>query len=432
VGLCIQKMVLEAWHEAAFVHGQGVYESWDSDTFMPDEQDGAPLRDRRDDVAYGAAIARYHGSAQRYGDNELTEMLDEDLKKLVPIVQGKFAQLPSEYDGQLYFDLRAMAGGLRMLNELQLAAPLDALAEAYGRAIYESHYQEVTEAYDAGADGGEEPEAGEDAADGGEVVSGQGVIGAWNGEQAAYEPASAASAAVVLLDLAQRHAGTEEPVEKWQRAAVRAANHLWLRAREPSTGMVYRSMLRAGSVDEPSGPEPRDAMLLDVQATVALSMLRAHEMIEANAGAFSLAGSWPWLANAEALLEAVNAVPGMWDAGRGGYSEGWVPSTAQLMTDKTTRGNGRMLSAVHRAAVMGSSPYAGQMTALRAMLMQRMPAHTSLLSARDGQVGYFLRVPADFDLDSEQGAAARYRSYFSRANGWGCEALDDGWFGKPR
>ncbi|MBI5536229.1 MAG: hypothetical protein HY898_26135 [Deltaproteobacteria bacterium] len=447
VGLCVQKFVLQTLHDAAFSATSGMIESFDSTTFLPDLGDGGvPSHDPKDDVAYGAAIAHYHASSGVYGDNELTGVIDADLKKLVPIVLGELATIPDEYDGQLYLDLRAMAGGLRLLNDNDDANKIDEIAEAYGRAIYDAHYKDLPAIQlDSGADGadGAEDAAADVAAeaDAGAAIEGDGIIGrALGADQIEYEPASVASASLALIDLASRHAEDDQgSAEAWQKAAVRALRHAWDNAREPTTGMLYRTMVATvGASDTVGGPDPKDTLLIDVQATAAVSMLRAKEIVDASLigpdkdaspGALSLAATWPYLQRADALIAAANGVQSLWDPDLGGYHEGWVPSLAQLRTDKPTRGNGRMLVAVHRSAVMGSSPYASQMTKLRAMMMDRAPLHTSLLSALDGQAAYLASVPRDFNMDGAEAGAPLYRSYFTRANTSACEALDDGWFG---
>lgn len=447
VGLCVQKFVLLAWHDAAFAPGTGVVESWDSTTFAPDEDgEGKVLHDRRDDAAYGAALARYYPSAKIYGDDEINATVVQDLKALVPLIESQFAALPDEYDGELYWNLRAMASGLRVLNELPSAGKIDAVAEAYGRAIFASHYHTLPDApSDAGApDAPDAPDGfdGSDATDGSdaaealdgdatpaEVVTGNAIIGTAAAGQVEYDAASAASAALALVDLAWRNPQDANAAE-WQRAAVRVWMHLWAQAREPSTGMLYRTMITTSSgVDTVSGQSPQDVLWIDVQATVALSLLRALELTIAHPAELSIVAGWPMLATAETVIASANGSPGLWDAQRGGYYEGLVASSQQVLTDKPTLGNGRMLSAVHRAAVEGSSPYVGQLTTLRTLMMQRFPLSSSLLSSLDGQAGYFRSVPRDYKMEGLDAGAPRYWSYFSKANGWGCEALADGWYG---
>ena len=446
VGLCVQKLVLQVLHDAAFTASAGLVESFDSTTFLPDLADGgAPSHEPNDDVAYGASIARYHASSGVYGDNELTAVLDSDLKKLVALVLSEFATLPDEYDGQLYLDLRTMAGGLRLLNDNEDADKLDVIAEAYGRAIYDVHYKDLPSMVnDAGADGTDgDLDATTDVpeeTDGGPTIPGNGIIGrAIGGDQVQYETASVTSAALVLIDLASRHA-SDEPVlaEAWQRAAVLSLQHVWSFAREPVTGMLYRGMIAtSGTTDVLGGAEPKDALLIDVQATAALSMLRAKEIVDASttgpgvdAGGplLGVAATWPFLQSADALIGAANGSKSLWDPNLGGYFRGWVPSASTLLTDKPTVGNGRMLAAVHRSAVVGSSPYASQLTQLRALMMQRFPEHTSLLSAYGGQVAYFTSVPGDFNMDGAESGVPFYRSYFTGVNTSACEALDEGWF----
>jgi hypothetical protein len=424
VALCTQKLVLLSLHEAAMLPGVGVASGWNPKTLAPDTIDGGGVaHDLHDDVAYGAAVARYHASAAYYGDTEATAVLDADLKALAGVVSAVLSPLPDEYGGELYFDLRAMAVGLRRLNRDDQAEGIDALAEAYARSIHDVHFRALGGAVDAGADAGAPVE--------------DGVLGRAMGDDVVYEPARVATGALALLDLASRRASAEPAsAAAWRRAARASFEHLWARAREPKTGMFFRALVAtagAGADSLVPFPAPGDALLTDVQARAALAFLRAQDLIDTSGPALAELSSLPLLERAGATIAAMNAAPKLWDDARGGYFAGWVPSSSALLDDKPTRANALLFAALHRWHVMGSSPYAEQIKPLRSLLTSRTPPHTGFFSAVTDQTGYFESVPAHFDLDGEDAdAGAAGRSYSSAAVAAAAEGFEEQWFGLPK
>jgi hypothetical protein len=420
VGLCIQKLVLGAEHQAAFDAARGLAQSWDATTFAPDtDAMSLALHDPHDDAAYAASAARYHQSAVTYGDTELTGQLDADLIALAPTLATELTPAPAEYAGELYRDLRVAAGGLRYVDRDDLAASLDVVAEAYGRAIFDAHYAALA------------------AEDGGVTDA---VLGTPSGGATAYAPADVATGALALLDLAVRHA-TDEPAHaaSWQGAAAAALDHLHLRARDAGTGMYFRALVTSADPDHdalapapPEGP-PADALLSDVQARVALALLRAQDLLDTNPTALKSLAAYPFEQRAEEAIAALDApTPSLWDATGTGYAEGWVPSTATLLDDKPTRANALMLAALHRAGLMGNTPFAARTKALRPLLLARMPAHTGLLDVLQDQDGYLRTAPASFDFTGgDAGDAPRARSYFSSAISAAVEGLSEQWYGLP-
>jgi hypothetical protein len=422
VGLCAQKLVLGTQHKVAFDPKRGVAQSWDATTSVLDTGPGdAVLHDLHDDASYAASIARYHKSSGRYGDDEITGLLDADLVALVPILQAELAPLPAEYAGELYADLRTAAGGLRVAEHNDLADPIDALADAYGRAVFDTFYVAL-----AAGDGG----------------APDGVIGAAAGGGAtAYAPADVATGALALLDLAVRHTAAEPAkAATWQQAAVSALDHLWLRARDPATGMYFRALVTSADPGHDAlpaaapGDPPGDALLADVQARVALALVRAQDLADHNPAELAAVAAYPFEIHAEAAIAAVNAAAaGLWNTSAAGYAEGFVPSTSARLGDEPTRANALLLASIHRASLMGNTPFSTQFKPLRALFTDRTPAHTSLLSVVPDQTGYFRAAPPGFDFTADDaGAAPRRKSYFSASIAAAVEGLTELWYGLPQ
>lgn len=429
VALCIQKVVLSAEHHAAFDAVHGVAQSWDAATLLPDtDASHVVLHDARDDAAYAASVARYHQSAQTYGDDEITGQLDADLVALVPRLEAELTPPPAAYAGELYLDLRHASGGLRYLNRDDLAKGVDTLAEAYGRAVFDTFFVSVPSGDGGAGDGGADAVLGTPAAGGG----------------TAYAPADVATGALALLDLAVRHA-TDDPTHaaSWQGAAAAAFDHLHLRARDTVTGMYFRALVTSADPGHdalaaaPPGGPPADALLSDVQARIALALVRAQALVDQNPVALHGLASYPFEQRAEQAIAALDAPSkSLWDATATGYMEGWVPSTATLLTDKPTRANALLFAAIHRASLMGNTPFASRTKALRPLLVDRSTPHAGLLTVVPDQTGYFRAVPAGFDFSSDGGADAgadpRARSYFSSAIADAIEGLDEQWYGAPK
>ena len=428
VALCAQKIVLTAQRRGGFAAEGGVFASWDSKTFLPDTNDaGATMHDFHDDLGFGAAIANYHYASGLYGDNQITSTLDNVIVSLATVIEAELPTPPAEYDGDVYARLRAVGAGLRYINENEHAAKIDAIAEPYARAIFATYYLPVSVG-DAGA--------------------GDAVIGtsAGNG-QVAYEPAKVATAALALLDMAVRHDGDDHAnAVKWQAAAVRALDHLWLRGRDPVTHLYYASLVTSGDAGHDalaSSPLPNDALYTEVQAHVMLSLLRAQAVVRDNAkpdgGALAGLASYPFKEHVEDLLAAMNGSVALWDQANNGYFEGYVPSTASLLTNKPTAANALMFAAIHRKFFDDPPFDAGpssadvvQLRALRKLLLDGAPQYTSLFSVVTNQEAYLRAASSDFHLallPGDAGVAPRASSYESAAIAAALEGLNEQLYG---
>ena len=432
VALCTQKVVLTSQRRGGFVPEGGVYASWDSKTFAPDTNDaGAPLHDFHDDLGFGAAIASYHLASGLYGDNEITATLDDALVSLAIVAEAELATPPADYDGDVYARLRLVGAGLRYINENAHAAKIDAIAEPYARAIYAAYYQQVT---------------------GGDAGAADFAIGTPAGSQTAYEPAKVANAALALIDMAVRHKDDDAAnASKWQTAAVRALDHLWLRARDPATHLYYRALVTSvdpGHDSLAASPLPSDALYAEVQARVMLSLLRAQELVRSNAGALTAIATYPFQAHAVDLFYAMNGsasaadagvVVSLWDAANNGYFEAYVPSTATFMTNKPTAANALMFAAIHRKFYDDPPADAGpgtldvtQLRALRKLLIDRAPQYSSLFSVVINQDAYLRASSSDYhlaELPDDAGVEPRAGSYESAAIAAVLEALNEQLYG---
>jgi hypothetical protein len=418
VGLCIQKLVLRHLHEAAFVPKLGVVRSWDSKTFAIDKDStGAPFHDVHDDVAYGAAIGRYWVRARTYGDTEITATLVGDLVKLSPLVETQLATLPDEYGSDLYANLRQMAAALRYVNENDRAAAIDAIADKYGRAIQTRFFRVLK------VDAGKTTDA---------------VLGVASGADTAYASDDVARGALALLDLTVRNP-TDPDAPKWQDAARLSLEHLHARARDDKTGLYFRALTTStdpthDALSVVSGSTPSDALLTDVQSTVALAMMRAQDMVAKKGTSLALVATYPFEPRAQEILASLNASSlGLWDATQNGYFEGFVPSSSTKLGRKPLRANGLLLAAIHRAFLGKGTVYTTQLKPQRGLLLDRTPPHTSLLSVVPDQQGFFLAVPGSFDFgDPEAGVLDPLaKSYTSASIALAVESLDEQWFGLP-
>jgi hypothetical protein len=442
VGFCTQKVVLQGEHLHAFNAMSGVAQSWDSTTLLPDlGPNNKPLHDFHDDAAYGAACSRYHQSATTYGDNQITSTLDNDLIALGTLLPTELATLPAEYAGELYQDLRTTSGGLRIVNQNALGDSVDIVAEGYGRAIYSTYYVPL------GGDAG----AGADAGTGSDAVLGTPAAGGGT----AYASADAATGALALIDLAVRHA-VDDPASSamWQSAAVQVLTHLDARARDTVTGLYFAALVTSADpghdalAPAAAGGPPADALLTEVNARIALALLRAQALATANGSAIPDVAALPLEARAEALLAALDSTPqSLWDPSGGpalgeagtmgsGYFEGWVPSLSQLLTDKPTRANALAMAALHDAFTMGNGPDQQRVPVLLTLLSDMTMANAGFMTVIDNQTGYFLTVPSGFTFASDDagvdaGQNPRQKSYFSIANTASVEGLSELWIGLP-
>ncbi len=423
VAFCVQKTVLSAAHQAALVASVGVVSSWDSTTFAPDrDASGVILHDVRDDAAYAAAASRFHKSAEAYGDTELSPTLDADLVMLAPRIVTQLATVPASAGGGLYADLRTAAGGLRYLSQDDLAKSLDTAAEAVGSALYTAHFTALA---------GSPSDAG--AGDGG---VGDGILGTPSGAggAVAYDSAEAAEGALALLDLAARHA-TDDPTaaQGYLAAATATFEHLHAHARDTASGLYFSSLVTSGDADHDAlapatGDAPADALSTDVQARVAIALLRAQGLVNDNPTALAGVASYPFEARGDEVLAALHAPSlGLHDATTGAYRAAYVASTKSTSGGFSTRAHALLFAAIHRSSVMGSNPYTAELPLLRALLTAALPAHSSLLSVVDNQLDYFDEVPVGFSFDAADAGAGHPKSYTMAALAAVTDGLTEQW-----
>jgi hypothetical protein len=175
---------------------------------------------------------------------------------------------------------------------------------------------------------------------------------------------------------------------------------------------------------------------------VALALLRAEDLVAKNAKTLPSLDAPTLEARGEAALAALDKTPKkLWDASGGpsdgdggtlgsGYFEGWVPSTAQLLTDKPTRANALVAGAIHRASFQGSGPDPKRVGPLRTLLSDTTHLSAGFVTVVNGQNGYFRTVPPGFDFSGfDGGADPRQKSYFSSANAAAVEGLSELWVG---
>ena len=441
VGLCVQKVVFQQWHEAGFAADLGIAQSWDSTTFLPDKDgSGAILHDVRDDVLYAASIARYRQSARRYGDTELEALLRSDFGKVLVKIEAELTAPAASLDGELYAALRMTAVGCKLVDLTEDAKKIDALADALGASFYDAYYHELGPIPPPGGDAGDSGDASLDAAaDSGardSTVDGvadappdvpvvDGILGTAAGGAFTYRPADAAAGAFALLDMAARHADDPHALD-WQRAALATFDHLRRRATEPTTGMLYTSLTTSADPAHDAVDGADDTLLTEVQAGVALALSRAREVVSVGAPFAPTVHAYPFSPSAAAILDATQNAP-LWDDANKGYLAGWSPTTRTTVARKTTRGNALMFAAIHRVYVQFGTAAASNLKPLRVVLLQRTPPNTSLLSAAATDQGsYFREVTPAFGLPD---TPARAKSFFTTANAVACEGLDEQWFG---
>jgi hypothetical protein len=429
VALCTQKAVLRAIHDAA-VGAAGVASGWDAKTFALERDDaGAVERPPRAALAYAAAVARYHASAGVYGDDEVTALLDADLVALAPSLAAAFASPAGAAAIDAYADLRAASAALRLLNRDELAAPITAAAEAAGRAVH-ARFVPLPSAGGAGGaggggGGGPGGAGGTGGSGGASIGPSDGVIGDRDGPTVRYAPAELAEGAVVLLDMATLH-GADSPADAalWQAEAAGALAHLVARGFD-ARGLAPTELTVGADADVPSA----GARLTDVQAVVALSLLRAAAAADAHGSALPALAAVPVAKAAASLLSAVGGPKlGLWDDARGGYLGSVDPVSGALEQQKPARANALLFAAIHRANLGVGTPEATKLHALRAIVADRSTVHSGLLTTLATQTAYFDRVPASFDFADEGGAVPPYSVLASAAVAVG---LHEQWFGLP-
>jgi hypothetical protein len=370
IDFCLQKKILIAEH-ALFSPTLGLPSSWSANTGKASTDGGVILHDVNDDVAYGSSLSLYAISALEYGDTDIQDgIVAPDLAALAPLVEAELTQLPASYDGEIYMRLRRFAAGLRIQGP-EIAASdatvggtaIDAIADAYGRAIYATYFHPLASPPgpgDAGSPDGA-GDAGEDAAlgDGGETDGADGDAGA-SDEDAGdagpdanlpelqipdgilgvpladggilYNVDQAASGALALVDLASRHA-VDDPAASyaWASAAVSVFSHIYTRAQH-SSGLYYTYLVTSADPGHDALPAtpiltPGDALLAETQTSVAASLLRAYGIVHnANTGltpGLLELSAYPFSAQAVSPLSGLKGVA---PAGGAGVSL-WDPTS---------------------------------------------------------------------------------------------------------
>ncbi len=126
----------------------------------------------------------------------------------------------------------------------------------------------------------------------------------------------------------------------------------------------------------------------------------------------------PFEAWAHATMAALNGAHSLWDSGQGedagvgdgsvplnGYMDGYVPSTGQLITTKSTRANAFMAGAIARATANNDPLFVGQLSALVPLLIANneltVPMNSNLITVLPSQLAYLRGATRIFQpLDS--------------------------------
>jgi hypothetical protein len=252
--------------------------------------------------------------------------------------------------------------------------------------------------------------------------------------------------------MAVRHASTEPAnAAAWQQAAASALAYLHARARDPNTGLYFASLVTSSDpghdalAPASSGGPPADALLTQVAGRVALALTRIQGLLvqpgSQNAALLPTLATLPIEQRAEDLLAALDA-PHLWDTSGGnpdgdggtigsGYFTGYVPSTQQLLTEKSTRDNALVMAALHRATIQGVPANGIRVGEIRALLSSTKNPNTGLITVVLGQNGYFLQVPPTFSFTGADAGAPRVKSYFASADADAIEGLSELWVGIP-
>jgi hypothetical protein len=481
VDLCVLLPVLQNQQEYGFT-SKGTHSSWNYKTLIADPPTGTKIHDFHDDASYGASCAAYHHWAVLYAN---PQPFDVDIEALAPILEAELKTLPQEYDGELYFNLRRVADGLTAVDFLPDQAKIDAIADSYARQIYADYYFDLPTGptgdagiMDSGSPDGGVADAGFlDATSGADAegdphYEGDGIIGVNQLPTTGmpgilYQPASVASAAYALIDMALRHPADADAYS-WIAAARRSLDHIHNHAREPVSGLYYVSMVTTGAPSDILGPlsTPADLLSTDVQATTVLYLLRAQQRVvqasgEADGGMsesdaevsdasdnpLAIMENFPFVERTAALLSAVQV---LWDGGEflpdggigpvptgdtalGGFMDGYVPSTMELVKTKSTRPNAYLFADLHLQVVAATGPFGSappppsqlnETIALQILLSnevsgsetpENMP-NTNLLSVVTDQAAYFDTVTQKFELLSDEaGATVTYPESYTAA-----------------
>jgi hypothetical protein len=496
IDFCLQKTILRGEH-AVFDPKNGVASSWSATTFAPNSDGGSVLHDYRDDVAYGSSLSIYLISENEYSDTQLDPIITADLSALAPLVESEFTTLPASYDGELYLRLRRLAEGLSLVQDTANGAKITAIADAYGRAIYSMsfHPLALTSPDDAGTvDASEDGSAPLDAAvdsstpdsatgpgtddagsDGG-LHFVDGILGTPAASGGiAYDVDQAASGALALVDMANRHATDDaSQAAVWAQAAGVVFNHLYARARH-SSGLYYSYLVTSSDPGHDALDTvltPSDTLLTETQGSVMASMLRA-------VGILTL-GNVPQLSastlNALVVvpLNSIQGTPSLWDTtsnsatldacgilapssgitapcGGTGFFSRELPSTTGVdMTTKTIRGNALLFAAIHRAIQNALSPVPPTGVPLDAgigSLIDYEPL-TTLFTSQVGVTGeqgtevftgpvnltFLTQVSAQNAYPSELAAGLTLvpgdANFTAQANAYAIEALTEQWVGR--
>ncbi|HEY2509636.1 MAG TPA: hypothetical protein VGI39_02150, partial [Polyangiaceae bacterium] len=281
---------------------------------------------------------------------------------------------------------------------------------------------------------------------------GDGILGvAASAGGFAYDVDQAASGALALLDLAWRHEATDAAnAHLWARAAGSVFAHLQARARD-TNGLYYADLVTSSDAGNDAlaagaSGQASDALVADVQVSVAISLLRARDMIAAK-GMTELAGFpfddqvksvmsamqtgpealWDLTSNA-ATTSACSAVSGTLPSCGSGVFSAYLPSGGGLdKTHKTLRSNALLYAAVTRSLIVPDPPTSIDIAPLRALLIQRLGENVSFLTQTFNQSSYppvvAVTAPGAFSLAPDASSAT------AEANADAIESLSEGWIG---
>jgi hypothetical protein len=219
--------------------------------------------------------------------------------------------------------------------------------------------------------------------------------------------------------------------------------------------MFYQALVTSDdpghdALDVP-GETPSDALLLDVNASVALSFVRSQVLLQGNAALSQTLSTFDFVGTADKLFAAMNGtyVAGsttvsLWDgvpdnstATMGaGYMEGYVPSTGQMLTNKPTRGNAMAMAALHHIETDIGGTYTWQSQYLIAVVTAQVSQNTGLLTVFPGQIAYLPAASKGFTFapvygpdGGDAGTLPLAKSYTSKAIDVACESLNEFWYG---
>jgi hypothetical protein len=435
VALCFQGELLTTEVAKAYVNGQGIAQTWDD----AGNKSGHVWQD---DLGLASAIASFGCSAQFYGNTDYAS-LNAVLGDLAGVLEKELAAPPAGYDGEIYFRLRNAEAGYNYLDDSTDAAAFRGLADAYGRAIQASYAHSVPATGDGGAAG---------------IVLG--TPDASSGVD--YAPDQVIMGAAALLDMALLYGSDPDAgsdASTWQATALAALDYVWMRGRDPTTGLFFQSLVTSNDPGHDallSGTPTNDALLTDVQAAAVLGLARVQSRLDALAldadagGADAGLLEETYLAEADTLVLSLAGASGvtLWDGSPsavltpGAFVEGLVPSDGNaLVTDKTTLGNALLLGGVHRLAVVRGTTASYVLGQLRSALLQNSPAHSSLFTVVTDSSGFptqdgFLRASSrDWNYatvfqvgggGAEEPGAEEYRADALNAV---AEGLDQLWYG---